>query len=127
MNGSVAEIAQKLKAEKNKIFEISRKEWQLCGVKNVSMKQKMKVVPTEIYWCKSCNIPVIRYKNDISKDICPLCNGKANYLSTDLRPVFPEERLLFELMLDKSLQYLDSSVWADNSRYYINGKFCQIP
>lgn len=84
------------------------------------------VVPTEVYWCKSCNIPIIRYKNDISKDICPLCSGKTNYLSTDLRPVFPEERLLLELMLDKPLQYLDSSVWANNSRYYINGKSISI-
>lgn len=84
------------------------------------------VVPTEVYWCKHCNIPIVRYKNDISKEVCPLCNKKSSYLATDLRPVFPEERLLLELMLDKPLQYLESSVWANNSRYYIDGKSISI-
>lgn len=80
------------------------------------------VIPTEVYWCSHCNIPIIRYKNDIAKDYCPVCNGNARYLASDVRPVFPEERLLLELMLDKPLKYLKSSVWANNNRYYIDGK-----
>ena len=45
------------------------------------------------------------------------------YLTTDIRPVFPEERLLMEVLLGKEPnEYLEKSVWAINSRYYIDGK-----
>ena len=49
------------------------------------------------------------------------------YLAADLRPVFPEERLLLELLLGKKpFSYVDKSVWASNSRYYIDGKSLSI-
>lgn len=80
-------------------------------------------VPVEVFWCPECKIPLIRMVNDASKDICPVCGSETKYLSTDLRPVFPEERLLMEIMLGKEpLAYIDKSVWASNSRYYIDGK-----
>lgn len=78
--------------------------------------------PTLIHWCKSCNIPIIRMKNDLDIDECPLCGGEAKYLASDLRTVFPEERLLIEILLDIPLAYLHDSVWANNNRYYVNGK-----
>lgn len=54
--------------------------------------------------------------------------GTTKYLSTDLRPVFPEERLLLEILLDKHPQELSkSSIWAANNRYYIDGKAISIP
>ena len=84
-------------------------------------------IPVEIMWCSQCQIPIIRTTNDIGKTICPICNSKVRYLSTDLRPVFPEERLLLELMLNKQPnEYIDMSVWAANNRYYINGKSIPI-
>ena len=44
-------------------------------------------------------------------------------MSADLRPVFPEERLLLELLLEKKPhEYVQKSVWAANSSYYIDGK-----
>ena len=43
-------------------------------------------------------------------------------MAVDIRPVFPEERLLFEILLDKPLQFLDKSVWASNNRYYVDGE-----
>lgn len=89
---------------------------ELCGNKTDP------VVPTDVFWCADCNIPIIRYRNDADKERCPLCNGKAKYLAADIRVVFPEERLLLELMLDKPFAYKDCSVWANNSRYYVNGK-----
>lgn len=80
-------------------------------------------IPVEIMWCSHCQTPIIRTTNDLGKTICPICNNKVHYLSADLRPVFPEERLLLELLLDKQPnEYIDKSVWAANSRYYINGK-----
>lgn len=51
-------------------------------------------LPVEIYWCNDCRIPVIHVSTAADKGICPVCHGKTRYLTADLRPVFPEERLL---------------------------------
>ena len=72
---------------------------ELCGSKTEA------VVPTDVFWCAECKTPIIRNRNDADKERCPLCNGKAKYLAADIRVVFPEERLLLELMLDKPLAY----------------------
>ena len=62
------------------------------------------------------------------KGICPLCGGATKYLSTDLRPVFPAERLLLELLIgERPLSLSQKSVWCQDSRYYINGKSKSIP
>ena len=58
------------------------------------------------------------------KGVCPLCGGATRYLATDLRPVFPEERLLLEA---EPLSLAEKSVWAQDSRYYIAGKARSIP
>ncbi len=44
------------------------------------------------------------------------------YLCSDIRPVYPKERLLLELIKKRPLKYLYDSVWCSNSRYYVNGK-----
>ncbi|MCI6591617.1 MAG: phosphoadenosine phosphosulfate reductase family protein [Spirochaetia bacterium] len=80
-----------------------------------------------IFYCAHCDIPVITLLSDIDevsgKSSCPLCGGETNYLSTDLRPVFPQERLLLELLLDaEPFSFAKKSVWCENSRYYIGGK-----
>lgn len=79
-------------------------------------------IPYEIYWCDECRVPVVKAVNAIDKDTCPHCHSKTSYLSTDLRPVFPEERLLFEILIGKPLVYIKNSVWASNNRYYVDGK-----
>ena len=85
-------------------------------------------IPTEIYWCKNCHIPVIQEPKQADKGYCPICGGKTRYLSVDLRPVFPEERLLLEILLDKPVNDLaDCSVWAEANRYYIEGKSTPVP
>jgi len=85
-------------------------------------------LPVEIFWCYNCNIPIIQYSNQEDKGICPCCGKKTKYLSADLRPVFPEERLLIELLLGKiPNEFIESSVWASNSRYYIDGKAISLP
>ncbi len=97
----------------NKICEI-------CGATTVED------VPVEVYWCSHCNIPIIKAHDEIHKDSCPLCKNKIKYLSTDLRPVFPEERLLLEILKDNPLKYINDSVWCVNNRYYINGEAISI-
>ena len=85
-------------------------------------------IPVEIYWCENCNVPIIQFTNQVGKDVCPVCGRPTKYLSTDLRPVFPEERLLLELLLNKKPNlYIKDSVWAANNRYYVNGKSVSIP
>lgn len=80
-------------------------------------------IPTEVYWCTHCEVPIIQVTTQADKGFCPLCAKKMKYLSADLRPVFPEERLLLELLLgEEPFAYIEKSVWAANSRYYINGK-----
>lgn len=67
----------------------------ICGSKTVED------IPVEVYWCPECKVPVINTATQADKGLCPLCGHKTNYLSADLRPVFPEERLLLELLLGK--------------------------
>jgi 3''-phosphoadenosine 5''-phosphosulfate sulfotransferase (PAPS reductase)/FAD synthetase and related enzymes len=44
-------------------------------------------------------------------------------LSKDLRPVFPEERLLIEILIGKPMEFAEKSVWASGgAHYFINGK-----
>ena len=74
-------------------------------------------------WCEHCHIPVQQEVNQQDFRICPLCHAKMKHLATDLRPVFPEERLLVELLLGKKpYAWMERSVWASNSRYYVEGK-----
>lgn len=84
--------------------------------------------PAEIFWCDSCALPVITMLSTADKDTCPNCGGKLRQLATDLRPVFPEEKLLLSVLLDKSPSFfMNNSVWASGSRYYIDGKALSVP
>ena len=84
--------------------------------------------PSEVYWCNCCKVPVLQTVNQADKGVCPRCGSKMKYMSTDLRPVFPEERLLLEILLGKSPnEYVTKSVWAANNRYYIDGKAISLP
>ena len=80
-------------------------------------------LPIEIYWCEQCSIPIINTKTQSNKGFCPVCGAKTRYIAADLRPVFPEERLLLEILLDKEPNvWVTQSVWACNNRYYVDGK-----
>jgi len=80
-----------------------------------------------VYWCHECKIPILkepRPDGEAQTEIyCPICKSKADYLTSDLRPVFPQERLLLELLLGKKPNtYSEKSVWATDGRYFIDGK-----
>ena len=94
----------------------------VCGYPTIS-ENLGSVDNTVVHYCHNCNTPIIFRANDTLLGKCPICNGKADYLAKDMRPVFPEERLLLELLLNETPgAYEDKSVWASNSRYYVNGK-----
>lgn len=97
-------------------------ECPICG------KKTEEGVPQEVYWCPECKTPIIHKVNQADKGICPICGKMATYMSTDLRPVFPEERLLLEILLGKKPnEYVEKSVWAADNRYYIDGESIAIP
>lgn len=68
-----------------------------------------------IYWCKKCNVPIY-------EKICPVCGTEGNYVSTDIRPVFPEENMLISIILENNpMSYQKESIWYGNGVYIING------
>lgn len=89
---------------------------EICGSKT------QEDIPVEMYWCEKCQVPIIVEISSQFQKTCPHCGKPLQYLAKDLRPVFPEERLLLEVIQKKPLAYLESSVWASGSRYYIDGK-----
>lgn len=48
--------------------------------------------PKVVYWCRTCDVPLI-------SPTCDTCGGTGKRCGADLKPVFPEERLLFERLL----------------------------
>ena len=103
-------------------IETTEKMCPVCGAATVED------IPSEVFWCDSCSTPVLQEVTQADKGICPLCGNKMRYISTDLRPVFPEERLLLEIMLGKRPnEYISEPVWAINNRYYVNGKAIILP
>ena len=54
--------------------------------------------PIEVYWCDTCSIPLIFEASYDAQKKCPCCGKDLRYFSKDLRPVFPEERLLLEII-----------------------------
>lgn len=98
-------------------IETNSKHCPICN------SETIEDLPIEVYWCAHCGIPIIRVANQADKEDCPVCHAKIKYLSADLRPVFPEERLLLAILLDKSPdEFMHKKVWAVNSRYYVDGK-----
>ena len=71
------------------------------GVCPICGKITVEDIPVEVYWCKECKTPVVQNVNQADRGICPICGKKTKYMAADLRPVFPEERLLLELLLGK--------------------------
>ena len=74
---------------------------------------------SELFWCPTCNVPIYDC-------VCPNCGTHGNTFTSDARPVFPEERLLLEILKDNPLKYINDSVWCVNNRYYINGEAISI-
>lgn len=77
---------------------------------------RTEVLSSKIYWCKNCGAPSY-------SDICLQCNRNCDYIGTDLRPVFPEERLLLEVILGQPFKFAEQAVWnVGGSCYIVDGK-----
>lgn len=99
---------------------------KICPVHNVPFRGdkcskdgcgEKPIVSSTIYWCDDCNIPVYEKR-------CACCGNICKYIATDMRPVFPEEKVLLSILLGKEapLALEKKSVWCSNSGYYIDGK-----
>ncbi len=87
-------------------------ETSICPV----CSQRTHISKSEIYWCSNCNIP--NYDK-----VCTCCNSEGKYVGTDIRPVFPEERLLLEVLLGEPFKFADKSVWnTSGNNYIVDGK-----
>ena len=103
-------------------IETNEQHCPVCG------NETSEDLPIETFWCKHCDVPIIQNPSQVNKGICPICGHKTKYISADLRPVFPEERLLMEILLGKEPnEFIEKSVWACNNRYYIDGKSLSLP
>ena len=86
-------------------------ETSICPVCN----ERTYINKSEIFYCDNCNIPLF-------DKICPICNSEARYFGTDVRPVFADQRLLLECILDKPFAFAEKSVWnTSGNNYYVNG------
>ncbi len=91
-----------------------------CDTSECSVCGERAEIKSKIFWCKKCNIPIYEEK-------CSICGNKGKYLTTDIRPVFPEERLLLEILLNEPFKYKEDSVWnAVGNKYIINGERLKV-
>lgn len=93
---------------------------------------------TTFYWCTKHMIPLFDKK-------CSCCQEEENaraeelnvqadiiedaeYIGTDIRPVFPEEQLLLGVILEKKdpLYFLNKSVWHNGYCYIVDGKKVKV-
>lgn len=84
------------------------------------------VVSTTLYWCNDCRVPIFGDKEEQiqekKRNRCPVCHNECKYIATDMRPVFPEEKLLLAILLKEDLHAFDDvSVWNSNSGYFFDG------
>lgn len=79
------------------------------------------VMSTTLFWCKECNTPIF-------EETCPVCGNVGEYISTDIRPVFPEEKLLLAILLEKKdpLCFEEASIWNNINYYFINGERLKV-
>ncbi len=71
---------------------------------------------SDLFWCDECNVPIYESK-------CPVCGEAGRRIASDIRPVFPEERLLLEIIWGEPFKYIDSSIWGTSaSQYIIDGR-----
>ena len=103
--------------------------WYRCEKEDIEVKSSIcphcggRAYPqkSEIYWCECCKVPT--YENR-----CPVCQQEGRRIATDVRPVFPQERLLLEVILEqqKGSEEIDlqgKSVWnGTGNHYFSDGK-----
>lgn len=73
---------------------------------------RTELISTSVFYCKHCNAPSFY-------DRCTICNSDCELVGSDLRPVFPQERLLLEILIGEPFKYAKDAVWNVGSNHYI--------
>jgi len=83
----------------------------------ICRSRKHLVVESILYWCNECKVPLY-------EQVCGCCGKKGKKFVKDCRIVFPEEKVLLEILLGKEQGELDNvSVWNGSGNiYYADGK-----
>lgn len=85
----------------------------VCGNRTV-------ICDTAIYYCDECNVPSFNEE-------CDICHKKLRRIGKDIRPVFAQERLLIEILLDMPMKWAGKSVWSTKSTtYWVDGQKFEI-
>lgn len=71
---------------------------------------------SQLYWCEECKIPLY-------EPVCGCCGARGRKFVKDVRVVFPEEKVLLEILLGlKSGEFNERSLWnAAGNVYYLDG------
>ncbi|MGN1206424.1 MAG: hypothetical protein ACI4SQ_05495, partial [Eubacterium sp.] len=71
---------------------------------------------SQLFWCEKCKIPLY-------EPVCGCCGAKARKFVKDVRVVFPEEKVLLEILLGIKMGELNErSIWnAAGNVYYLDG------
>lgn len=79
--------------------------------------ERTRPIESKIFWCNHCQIPLY-------KEVCSICGKKGEAVGSDIRPVFPEERILLEAILcceeGKEISFLGKAVWHTAGNHYLN-------
>lgn len=73
---------------------------------------RTELLSTSVFYCKHCNAPSFFEK-------CTICGSECESVGSDLRPVFPQERLLLEVLIDEPFKYANEAIWNVGSNHYI--------
>ena len=83
-------------------------ETSICPI----CKNRTELFESKVFWCTHCKAP--SYYSQ-----CVQCGSNCEDIGTDIRPVFPEERLLLEILIDAPFSLSDKAVWNTGSNHYI--------
>ncbi len=94
-------------------LELESSTCPVCG-------ERASLLTSAIYYCEACNAPSFTEE-------CSECHSICKKIGTDLRPVFAQERLLLEVLLNKPMDFAGKSVWSSASNiYWVDGKKIRI-
>jgi phosphoadenosine phosphosulfate reductase len=72
---------------------------------------------SNIYWCSECNSPLLSQK-------CSSCGSLGGRIASDIRPIFPDEKRLWEVLLGYPNGYFNNAFMWDtkSNKLIIDGK-----
>lgn len=67
---------------------------------------------SKVFWCNHCETPSFNER-------CDFCSTDCHEIGTDLRPVFPQERLLLEILQGEPFKFVNNKLWNVGANHYV--------